>query len=165
VAVFDDPERLLAAVAKARGRGWQVADVHAPFPVHGLDGALGLAPSRLGWVTFAGGLAGMLGAVALQVYCNVVDWPLEVGGKPPNSALAFLPVTFELTVLAAGLATAAAFLLRSRLVPRLAPPRLPARRVTEDRFALMLAAGPAEGEARALLEEAGALEVRRESAV
>lgn len=162
IATFDDPGRLLDAVRRARERGFAVEDVFAPLPVHGLDEALGRRPSRLGLVTFAGGLAGMLGAVALQVYTAVVDWPLEVGGKPPNSALAFLPVTFELTVLAAGLATAAAFLLRSRLRPRLSAPRLPAARVTDDRFALVLAAPLEEAEARALLAAAGAVEVRRQ---
>ena len=104
----------------------------------------------------------MLGAIVLQVYTSVIDWPLEVGGKPPNSPLAFLPITFELTVLVAGLATAAAFLVRSGLRPRLAAPRLAAAGVTDDRFALVLAPAADEAEARALLVAAGAVEVRRQ---
>lgn len=158
VAAFADPEALLAAVRAVRGRGVAVRDVHSPFPLHELDEALGLAPSRLGRVTFAAGLAGALGAVALQFGTAVLDWPLNVGGKPDNSALAFLPITFEFTILAAGLATAGAFLFRSRLFPG-ARPALPLPGVTDDAFALVLAGGrepAAEAELRRLLRDCGA---------
>jgi Protein of unknown function (DUF3341) len=157
---FGDEGSLLRAVRLARERGLPVGDVFAPYPIHALDEAMGIARSRLPWVTLAGGLFGMASAIGLQVYTAVVDWPLDVGGKPASSALAFLPITFELTVLCAGLASAAAFLWRSKLYPT-APYRLPAPRVTDDTFVLVLtpAGGRAE-EAKQLLIETGAHPIR-----
>jgi hypothetical protein len=104
----------------------------------------------------------MMAAIGLQVWTSVVDWPINVGGKPANSGLAFLPITFELTVLLAGLSSAAAFLFRSRLYPA-APLRHLAPGVTDDTFVLVLTpvGAPAEG-ARQLLVEAGARHVRVE---
>jgi Protein of unknown function (DUF3341) len=159
---FGDEASLLSAVRLARERGFAIGDVYAPYPIHGLDEAMGLTRSRLGWVTLAGGLAGMIGAIALQVGTAVVDWPLNVGGKPANSALAFLPITFELTVLLAGLSSAGAFLFRSRLHP-LAPVRLLSPGVTDDTFVLVLnpAGGHAES-ARQFLVEVGATQIRVE---
>jgi hypothetical protein len=96
----------------------------------------------------------------------VLDWPLDVGGKPDNSALAFVPVSFELTVLLGGLSTAGAFFLRARLFPGKRE-RLPARRVTDDRFALVLRRPESAFDierAREVLEAFGAesIEVREE---
>jgi ActD protein len=159
---FGDEASLLSAVRLARERSLPIGDVYAPYPVHGLDEAMGLSRSRLGWVTLAGALAGMLGAIALQVGTAVVDWPLNVGGKPANSALAFLPITFELTVLLAGLSSAGAFLWRSRLHP-LAPVRHLAPGVTDDTFVLVLQPTRAHAEgARQFLVEVGATQIRVE---
>jgi len=165
VAVFHDESRLLAAVRGAREQRVPILDVYTPYAIHGLDEALGLPGTRLPWVTLAGGFCGMAGAIALQVWCAVIDWPLDVGGKPAQSALAFLPITFELTILVGGLATAAAFFWRSRLIP-LAEPRPVAAGVTDDAMALVLkldGAGPDERAAlHDLLRAAGAGEVREE---
>lgn len=160
-ALFNDAETLVASVRRVRERGFSVCEVFTPYAVHELDDALGLERSRLGWVTLAGGLFGGLSAIAIQVWTSAVDWPLDVGGKPPLSPLAFLPVTFELTVLCAGLATAGAFLWKSRLYPGQHPGR-PTNETTNDRFALVAAAS-AHGETdllRRLLADAGATEVR-----
>jgi hypothetical protein len=137
VATFTRPETLLRAVRPVRGEGFRVYDVHAPYPIHGLDRAMGLRRTRLPLVTLVAGLAGLTFAVLFQVYTTSLDWPLNVGGKPDNSALAFVPVSFELTVLLAGLGTAAAFFLRARLYPGKRE-RLPAAGVTDDRFALVV---------------------------
>jgi len=158
VARFAEPERLVDAVRKVRARGFAVRDVYAPFPLHGLDEAMGLRRSRLGIVAFLGGLAGALSAIALQVGTAVIDWPIDVGGKPENSALAFLPITFELTILFSGLATAAAFLFTNRLLPG-ASARMPLAGVTDDSFALIAEGGYAEV-LRDLLFDCGAREVR-----
>src|SRR6185295_12577433 len=161
VARFAEPERLVRAVRTVRARGFAVRDVYTPYPLHeldGPDGAMGLRRSRLGLVAFLGGLAGCLSAIALQVGTAVVDWPIDVGGKPENSALAFLPITFELTILFSGLATAAAFLLGSRLFPG-ARPKMPLPGVTDDAFVLV-AEGGYEEVLRALLLDCGADEVR-----
>jgi len=158
VAIFERADRLVAAVRAVRARGFAVRDVYAPYALHELDDALGVRRSRLGLVTFAGGVAGAVGAIGMQVWCAALDWPVDVGGKPANSALAFLPITFELTVLLAGLATAGAFLARSRLFPGAAS-TLAAEGVTNDRFALL--AEGAYGEVLgAVLHAAGASEVR-----
>lgn len=162
VGSFADEAGALDAVERLSARGFRVHDVHTPYPVHGLDEAMGLRPSRLPLVTLLAGLAGLASALLLQFYCAVFDWPLNVGGKPRNSTLAFVPITFELTILFAGLATAGALLLRSRLLPG-APPRVFAPGATEDVFAVVLRKRDATfdaGEARRLLIDSGAYEVR-----
>jgi hypothetical protein len=158
--VYAGEGALLAAVRRARSRDLAIEEVYAPYAIHGLDDAMGHPRSRLALATLGGGLAGLLTAVFLEVYCAVVDWPLDVGGKPANSALAFLPIAFELTILFAGLATAAAFVWRSRLRPgrRAAHPELPGLGATDDRFVLVLAA--AERQVARDLLGFGAIEVR-----
>ncbi len=136
VGYFEDEERLLAATRWVRSAGFKLHDVYTPYAVHGLDEAMGLRRSRLTWVCFIGGLVGLLSAIALQYYTSVVSWPLNVGGKPPNSAPAFVPLSFELTVLVAGLTTVLALFIRSRLGPGARSLSLP--RTSDDRFALAI---------------------------
>lgn len=158
VATFARPDDLLRAVKQARREELRVHDVQAPFPVHGLDEAMGIRRTRLPRVTLVAGLTGLCCAMALQFYANVLDWPLNVGGKPDNSTLAFIPISFELTVLFGGLATVAAFFLRARLYPGKTP-WLVVPGVTDDVLALVLrrpADAAAEARARALLAEHGA---------
>jgi mono/diheme cytochrome c family protein len=114
---FSSESALLEAVRIARADGAEIADVYTPYPVHGLDAALGLPRSRLPLVAFAAGTAGAVSALGFQFYTAVFDWPLDVGGKPMNSTLAFVPITFEITVLLAALTVTAAFLWRCRLFP------------------------------------------------
>jgi hypothetical protein len=137
LSAFTREEDLLAAVRALRRGGYVIADVHVPYPIHGLDRAAGLPPSRLGWVC---GTAGFLGAGAIlwfQVWTSAVSWPLNIGGKPFVSTPAFVPVVFEVGVLLAGLSTVAAFLLRSGLRPGRRPARdLPG--VTDDRFVVIV---------------------------
>jgi hypothetical protein len=161
VATFSGEDALLNAVRRIREHGFRVYDAYAPYPVHGLDQAMALRRSRLPWVTLAAGLGGLLAAFAMQFYMAVVDWNLDVGGKPDNSTLAFVPIAFELTVLCAGLATAAALLVRCGLLPG-ARPLLLAEGTTEDAFALVLRRRDATfdaGRARRLLMESGARNV------
>src|SRR5258708_3121466 len=87
VATFSNAESLLAAVHEARECNLRIHDVYTPYPIHGLDEAMGIRRSRLPWVTLLGGLAGLTIALSLQFYANVLDWPLNVGGKPDNSTL------------------------------------------------------------------------------
>jgi hypothetical protein len=151
----------VTAVRRIRAQGFRIYDVHAPYPVHGLDDAMGLQPSRIPVVALLAGSFGLVFALALQFYCAVFDWPLNVGGKPPNSTLAFVPIAFEVTVLCAGLAAAGAFLLGSRLYPG-AKARIFAEGATENTFAVVLRRRDATfdaGEARRLLLESGAYEV------
>jgi hypothetical protein len=165
VATFSSAAALQDAARRLRGRGIPVHDVHTPYPLHGAEEWLGLRRSRLPVVTLLGGLLGAATAAGMQFYMAVFDWPLNVGGKPPNSTLAFVPITFELTILFAGLLTAAAFVVRSRLKPGLRPVQV-AEGTTEDTFALVVRCSSTaafdESEARRLLIESGAarLEVK-----
>lgn len=166
VARFVEVDGLLRAVRQARRELFRVYDVFAPFPVHGLDEAMGVRHTRLPRVTLIAGLTGLATALGLQFYANVLDWPLDVGGKPDNSTLAFIPISFELTVLFAGLATVAAFLLRARLYPGKRP-WLVDPGVTSDVFALVLRK-PGDDEshrrALALLSACGATSVTESEA-
>jgi mono/diheme cytochrome c family protein len=161
IASFSDEHGLRDAVTRIRESGYKIYDVYAPYPIHGLDEAMGLRRSRLPIVGFLAGVMGLFGALAMQFYCAVLDWPVNVGGKPLNSTLAFIPISFELTVLSAGLCTVAAFLVRSRLFPGAKAVRFE-HGTTDDAFVLVLRRRDATfdaGEARRLLVESGARNV------
>jgi Ni/Fe-hydrogenase subunit HybB-like protein len=137
VAVFDREQNVIAATAAARERGLEVADVFGPYASHGLDRALGFRPTRLPWVCFLLGLSGAVTMVGFQYWATAVSWPINVGGKPWNSLPAFVPVTFEMMVLCAGVGTVAAFFWATGLRPGRGSP-LSDLRVTDDRFALVV---------------------------
>jgi len=165
VATFLDSEAVVRAVRALRGADFRIYDVHTPFPLEEVEHEIGIRSSRLGWVTFSAGVGAALGALLLQFYMAVLDWPLNVGGKPANSTLAFIPITFELTILAGGLATVAALLVRSRLFPGRRA-RLAARGVTNDRFALLLRKRDASFDAlsaRQILKQSGAFDIEERS--
>ena len=153
-AAFDDEAALLRATRAVRRAGVEIADAFTPYAVHGLEEAMGLRRSRLTWVCFAAGLTGATCAIGFQIWTSAVSWPLNVGGKPFASIPAFIPVTFELTVLSAALASAFFFYFRSRLYP--GRPAAPPPRVTDDRFVLVVADSEA---ARRVLGMAGAVEL------
>src|SRR5215470_15200027 len=117
VATFLDGDSLLRAVHAVRAHNLRIYDVYSPYPVHDLDHAMALRRTRLPWVTAIAGTSALMLAIAFQFYTTVLDWPLNVGGKPDNSSLAFIPICFELTVLISGLASVAALLFRSQLYP------------------------------------------------
>jgi hypothetical protein len=108
---------LLQAIAAVRERGWPIVEAYTPYPVHGLDRALGLRRSRLSVACFFSGLTGVALALLFQFWTTAWDWPLNVGGQPWNSLPAFVPVTFEAMVLFAGLGLVLAWLIRSQLYP------------------------------------------------
>jgi hypothetical protein len=158
VATFSNADHLIHAVSAVRKENFRVYDVYAPYPIHNLDEAMGIRRSKLPWVTLLLGGTGLLSALLLQFYTNILDWPLNVGGKPANSTLAFIPITFELTVLIGGLATVAALFIRARLYPGKRE-CLIVEGVTNNTFALVLRRRDASFDAdraRWLLEENGA---------
>ena len=155
IATFDDADHLVAATRTARAAGLTIVDAYTPYAVHGLDEAMGLARSRLTWVCFAGGLFGGSVALSFQLWTSAASWPLNVGGKPFASIPAFLPVTFELTVLAAALVSAGTFFVRSRLFPGKRVVAVP--RVTDDVFALVVESNGKDAEG--VLRGAGAITV------
>lgn len=112
---FESPQRLLEAMKQVRDSGYECFDAFTPFAVHGMDEAMGIKRSILPYITFVMGLTGFACAFGLQVWTSVVDWPLNVGGKPFYSWPAFVPILFELTVLFAGVSTAIGMILINRL--------------------------------------------------
>ncbi|HOL72047.1 MAG TPA: DUF3341 domain-containing protein [Bryobacteraceae bacterium] len=137
IGIFDSEDDILAATDAARRRGLVIVDVFAPYAVHGLDKAMGLARSKLPWVCFLLGLFGAAFKVWFEYWTTASDWPINVGGKPWNSLPAFVPITFEVMVLFAGLSTVVAFFGMNRLWPGRKADLLDPR-VTNDRFALVL---------------------------
>lgn len=150
---FRRQEDLLDAVHQLREARIGIEDAHSPYPVPGLSEALGLRHSRLGWVCFVVGISAASLLVGFEIWVSAVDWPLNVGGKPDNSLVAFAPPAFEFGVLFASLATVAAMLLRSGLFPGRTT-ALAGRGFCDDRFAVVAQA--AGGEAARILKRCGA---------
>ena len=111
IGYFDSPTELVHAVKKIREAKYENFDAFTPYPVHGLDAAQGVKRSPIPYITFIAGLTGGSLGFLLQYWTSAIDWPIIVGGKPFNSWPAFIPVTFELTILFAGLATAGSMIL------------------------------------------------------
>jgi len=103
VGEFETEHQLLHATEKTREAGYRRMDAYAPFPVEGLSEAMGLKSNKVALLTLIGGLCGGLGGFGFEYWCNVISYPLNIGGRPLNSWPAFIPVTFELTVLGASL--------------------------------------------------------------
>jgi len=180
VGFFDDERTLIDATRQVRDQNYESFDTFTPYPVHGLEQAQGLKRSWLPWVTFVAGLTGGTCGFGLQLWTSAVDWPIVVGGKPFNSWPAFIPITFELTVLFAALATVGAMFVANRLPNT--KHRIVDTSITRDRFALVIdnPKDPdpddrddpkararlakfkpfSEGEAKLFLQKAGAKDVR-----
>jgi hypothetical protein len=138
VNVFGSEQDLVGAARRAQEQGYTIVDAYTPYAVHGLDAAMKVRPTRLAFVCFALGLTGAVAKLGFQIWTSAWDWPVNVGGKPLISVPAFVPVTFEVMVLFAGVGTVLTFLLRSKLLPG-KKPRVLYDGVTDDRFVLVLA--------------------------
>ena len=112
---FVTPEELIHAIEKVREAGYRRLDAYAPFPVEGLSEALGLKRNLVPAITLLGGLAGGLGGFCFQYWVAAITYPMNIGGRPLNSWPAFIPVTFELTVLGAALSAVFGMLALNRL--------------------------------------------------
>lgn len=115
MAEFDTAEGLLQAARAVREAGYRRMEAYSPFHIEGLAPALGMQATRLPWLVLLGGLIGALSGYALQYYGNAVNYPYDVGGRPLHSWPAFVPVTFELTILCAALAAVLGMLLLNGL--------------------------------------------------
>jgi hypothetical protein len=112
LAKFSSPEKLVEAAKKVTQAGYRRIDAHTPFPIEGLDEALKLKSSPLPFVILGGGILGALGGFLMQYYATVIAYPLNIGGRPLNSWPAYIPITFELTILlAAGAGVLGLFLV------------------------------------------------------
>ncbi len=145
--VFEDEEPMLEAVYKIQENNEQILDVFTPFPVHGLDKALGMKRTKIPVAGFiCGAIGGLLGFL-FQAWVFTVDYPLVFGGKPYLAVPSFIPVTFELTVLFTALGIVGAMLIRSRLKPskKFDPVN---DRITDDRFVILVDASGNEKSTR-----------------
>jgi hypothetical protein len=160
LAQFDTPGAAMAAAEKVRDAGYRYWDVFTPFPVHGMDAAMGLKNSKVGYFTFVGGLTGFTTGMTMIWYMNAFDYQIVIGGKPLFSPLFAFPVSYELTILFASFATLIGMFGLNRL-PKLYNPLLKNRvfkQVTHDKFILVIEmADPkySEIETRRLLESTG----------
>ena len=137
INIFEHENDIIGATDAARSQGYKILDVFTPYPVHGLDGAQGLKPSKLPWICLGLGLTGAAAKLWYQIWTSATSWPVNVGGKPLMSVPAFVPVTFEVMVLFAGIGTVLAFLFVSKLRPGKTPTFV-FDRVTDDKFYLVL---------------------------
>lgn len=99
LAEFETADDIIGAAERVREAGYEKWDVHTPYPVHGMDAAMGLPDSRLGWIVLIAGLTGLSLAVLMMQWMNGYDYPLVIGGKPPDAYASMVPIMFELTVL------------------------------------------------------------------
>ncbi len=158
LGVFSHHDALVEAVQAARRKGIEVRDVYTPVPSHEILDILKPKRSPVRFVTFAGGLAGLVSGIALAVWSSL-EWNLVVGGKPVTSLVPFMVVGFEFTILLGGIATLLALLLLSGLPMRGFPARGFRPEFTRDRFGLWLAPTSAQRrDALSLIEDAGAVE-------
>ena len=160
IAEFDTPADAMHPAEKIRDAGSRRWDVHTPFPVHGMDDAMGLKNSQVGWFTFMGGFTGFTGGMLMIWYMNAFDYPIVVGGKPLFSPMFPFPVCYELTILLSAFGSLFGMLFLNRL-PRLYNPLLRNRRFlgsTHDKFVVVVETADAkynETETRALLQSCG----------
>jgi hypothetical protein len=117
LGVYDDEDVLVEAVVKARQAGVKIHECYTPFPVHGLDEVLGYKASNLPIVAFLFGMTGTTLALTMMISMLGFDWPMNIGGKPNIAFPAFIPITFEATVLLASLGMAGTFFVITKLKP------------------------------------------------
>ena len=143
IAEFETVDQLLHAAEQVRDAGYKKMDAYAPFPVEGLSEALGLGRNLVPFITLCGGLAGGLGGFGFEYWVNVISYPMNIAGRPLNSWPAFIPVTFELTVLGAALCAVFGMIALNGL-PRPHHPVFNVRRFAErassDRFYISIEA-------------------------
>ncbi len=142
IAEYETPEELLRAAKRAREAGYTRMDAYSPFPVHGLAESIGFEDHKIPWTTFFAGVIGAIAGFSLQYYISVVNYPLNVGGRPFLSWPSFIPVTFETTVLFAAFGAFIGMLVFNGLPQPYHPifnaPRF--ERASQDRFFLCIEA-------------------------
>ena len=135
--MYDDDAKVMAAASELVGQGVRVKDVFSPFPIHGIDPIIGIKRTRLAICSFMYAMTGTSLAILGMWYFMIQDWPMNIGGKPSFSLLenitAFIPVTFEFSVLCGAHGMAITYLLRNGTLPGM-PASNPDPRTTDDKF-------------------------------
>jgi hypothetical protein len=164
LAEFKTPAELYAACERVRDAGYKRWDAHSPFPVHGLDGAMGMTRSKLPWIVLVLGLSGAVAGFGLQTWVHMTAYPLTISGKPFFAWPAFVPITFELGVLGGALGAVFGMLGLNQL-PRHNHPLFDSARFarcSDDRFFISVEAADPKFHPQAtsrLLESVGAAHV------
>ena len=162
-AIYNDDDILMDAVMQTRKAHHHIEEIYTPFPVHGLDKAMGLAPTRLAICSFIYGCIGLIVAIVMMNFIMIQDWPQDIGGKPSFSYIqnmpAFVPVMFELTVFHAAHLMVITFYMRSRLWP-FKKPENPDLRTTDDHFLMEVAVNNNEEDLISFFKNTGAVEVK-----
>ncbi len=176
IGEYDTVDGVMDAARRFRDAGYTKWDVHAPFPIHGIDRAMGIRPTALPWITLVCGLVGMTAGLVLTIYTMATEfatpwlpfsqalwgYPFIISGKPYNSLPAWIPVVFELTIMFAAYSTVFGMFILNKL-PMLYNPLFKSdnfRRATSDRFFIAVdVRDPQFGQAEPLLRETGALSV------
>jgi len=161
-AMYTDDDVLMAAVKSVKAKKLHIEEIYTPFPVHGLDKAMGLAPTRIAITSFIYGCIGLIVSVIMMKFIMIDDWPQNIGGKPSFSYIenmpAFVPIMFELTVFFAAHLMVITFYLRSKMWP-FKKAENPDPRTTDDHFLMEVEVSGNEKELTKFLEETGAVEI------
>ncbi len=162
-AMYDDDEVLIKAVKKIREANHQIEEVFTPFPVHGLDKAMGLEKTRIAITAFIYGVTGLIFSVWMLNYMMIQDWPQNIGGKPSFSYAenmpAFVPIMFEMTVFFAAHLMVITFYMRSKIWPFQTASN-PDPRTTDDKFVMEVAVDGNQEVLTSFLKETGAIEIK-----
>ena len=164
--MYDDDEVLKNSAKQLVAKGVKISEVFSPFPIHGIDPIIGVKNTRLGIMAFLYGLIGLTLATVGMRFFMIVDWPMNIGGKPNFSylenMLAFIPITFEFTVMCAAHGMAITYLLRNKTLPGM-PAQNPDPRTTDDKFVMEIRLSEnnkvTEAEIDGMLQEIGYLEL------
>ena len=165
-AIFDDEEILLKSVKEFRSKNIEIEEVYSPFPIHGLDHALGLKETRMAITAFIYGCIGLTFGGLLIYYIMISgvgkSWPMNIGGKPNftfyQNMPAFVPIMFECTVLFAGHLMSLTYFFRNKLYPG-ATTASPEPRTTDDKFLMEFIVDGNEAEIKKILKATGASEI------
>ena len=161
-ALYDDDDTLLSAVKIIRSEKHHIDEVYTPFPVHGLEKALGLEDTRIAIMAFIYGCIGFVVSIAMMNFIMIEDWPQNIGGKPSFSYLenmpAFVPIMFELTVFFSAHLMVITFYMRSKLWP-FKKAENPNPLTTDDKFLVELEVNNNEKVLSSLLKKSGAIDI------
>ena len=160
LAEFGNPADLYHACERVRDAGFTRWDAHTPFPVHGLDRAMGLRDTSLHTAGFIYAIAGTSIALGFISWVFTTDWPLNIGGKPHFALPAWIPIIFELTVLMSAVGMVLTFCYLCQMAPFVKKHHFHLR-ATDDTFVMVIECSPKtnEGEVQAFLQSAGAREI------
>ena len=162
-AIYNDDDVLLSAVKMVKDEKFHIEEIYTPFPVHGLDKAMGLEPTRIAIASFIYGCIGFTVSILMMNYIMIEDWPMDIGGKPSFSYIenmpSFVPIMFELTVFFAAHLMVITFYLRSRMWP-FKNAENPDKRTTDDHFLMEIDPSSKLKDLENILKESGAVEIK-----